>query len=468
MLRDKLVLGALILEEASWLFALFGVLGLALGASGSPMGWIAVVVVSTLSLLVVRFLQFLLLPTIAAYIVQMLAGVLVVYMVVGTQVWPTFQGVNMGWLGPVISGAETQEFVFRGIVGSFVGALLWWRGGHLAAMEFPEDSLSGSFKIGVMALALAAVIDISHPADLQIFPVMFVFFAASIVGMSIAHLAPASQQETGMRAWTRVIGIVVGTVMVMGLIFSLLQGNVLAAIAAPIIFVLNIFATVIFFVIIMPLAYLVDILTRWVFGLIQNIAPAESQNELILNPLGIAEQLQAMRDGTAREPVAELFLQIVQWSIVAAIIVGVLLLLAKAFRRRHDSRQRTDEGMRDSVKEHTDAASDLARLLLGLLPSRGRKSKEPLRFRVPDGDPNIVDVFRIYFGLLVVAEKREAPRPAYATPNEYRRRLEGVLPQTLVRRATAAFVRACYGHHPTSREEIEEMRVELDRESKGK
>lgn len=467
-LQDRLVLGALLLEEASWQFAAFGVLGIMLGANGSPMAWVAVLAVSSTSLLVVRFLQFLLLPRIAAYVAQMITGVVVVYLVVGTQVSPTFQGVDIGWLGALMSGEETTVYVFKSIVGVFVGAFLWWRGGRLAAMEFPEDSLSGSFKTGILVLAVATVTDIAHPADLNIYPVMFVFFAASIAGMSIAHLAPADMQATSERAWTRVIGAVVGSVIVMGLLFSLMQGRVLSAIAAPLLFVLNGIAIVVFFVLIMPIAFLIDLISRWLFTLVQGFGEPQDQAPTLINPLGFAEQLESLRDGPGQAPVAELFLKIVQWSLVAAIIIVVLLVLAKAYRRRFQSGRRMDDGMRDSVGEPADAAYDLAKLLLGLLPLRRRRKKKAPPFRIPDGDPNIADVFRIYFGMLVMADGRGKPRQPYATPAEHQPVLESVISPSLVRRATAAFVRACYGHHPASRQEIDDMRVELDREESSK
>ena len=468
-LQDRLVLGALLLEEASWLFALAGVIGLMLGATGSPMTWVAMLAVSLVSLLVVRFLQYLLLPTVAAYVVQMITGVVVVFLVVGTQVEPILLGINFGWLAVLASGEESAEFIFRAVIGSFVGAFLWWRGGHLAAMEFPEHSLSGSFKVGILALAIAILTDIFHPVDLNIYPVMFVFFAASIAGMSIAHLAPASMQATVGRAWTRVIGIVVGAVLAVGLLFSLLQGSVLSVIASPVLFVLNAIATVVFFVLIMPLAFLVDLLARWLYGFIQGTIQPQPGQETLLNPIGVGEQLQALRDGTAEEPVAEAFLQILQWSLVIAITIAVLFLLAKAFRRRQDSGRRMDDGMRDSIAEEVGAASDFAKLLLGLLPSGLRRNKKTAQlFRMPSGDPNIVDVFRVYFGMLVMADERGKPRLPNATPKEHQSALASVLSPSLARRATAAFVRACYGHYPSSRQEIDEMQAELDEESSQK
>ena len=64
--------------------------------------------------------------------------------------------------------------------------------------------------------------------------------------------------------------------------------------------------------------------------------------------------------------------------------------------------------------------------------------------------------------MLTLAEERGHPRPAAETPAEYQRTLESIFPGELVRRATAAFNRACYGHRPTSPDDIDEMRTALD------
>ena len=66
-------------------------------------------------------------------------------------------------------------------------------------------------------------------------------------------------------------------------------------------------------------------------------------------------------------------------------------------------------------------------------------------------------------GLLTLAEERGYPRPTSETPTEYQKTLEMVFPAELVRSVTAAFVRACYGHHPAPRQQIEEMRVSVER-----
>lgn len=462
--RDNLVTAAMLLQETAWLYGAFGVCSLMLGAAGSPLTWFAMLGVMGVSLLTARALSLIAMPALMAYGLQMAAGAAVVYVCVGAQASPEFQGVNWGWPG-MMSGedmsAASRSFTVRAVLGSIGGALLWWRGGHIGATAFPAETLGASFKVGVIALAIAAVVDIFHSAHLNIFPMMFVFFAAGIAGLSVAHMAAASQKAAADRAWMRVIGGLVAAIVALGLLFSLLQRDALAAIAAPLLWALNLLATAAFYVFIIPLAYLIDFLVNGLIAFFRWLR-VEPQAETAPIAPDISGGLQMLERGEG-EPAALLLLQILQWSLAAAIIVAVLAVMALAYKRRHRRLAESDDGERESVREDADAAYDLANLLFNLLPARFRRRRRSRALRVPSDDPNIADVFRIYFGLLTLAEKRGAPKPSAETPSEYRRTLEGMFPAALARAATRAFERACYGHRPTERARIEEMRVELER-----
>lgn len=465
--REKLVTGALILSESAWLVALFGILSFPFGATSSPISWIAILAVMAVSLVWVRTLSIIVMPSLMAYGLQMLAGVVVVYLMVASQVSPGDGALQLGWIGAMTSGEAQESFMLRAVYGSLGGAALWWRGGHIGAADIPAESLSTSFRIGIIILAIAAVIDIAHPADLDVFPMMFIFFASGVAGLTIAHMAPTSQQANGTRAWTRVIGGMVGILVVLGLLFSLLQRDVLAAIAAPILWVLGILGKVVFYVIIFPLAYIIDFITRTIFAVLLWLRGEPQQQREFAPPQGIGGFEGLTRNGEA-EPGALLLLQILQWSIVAAIIAGALLLMALAFKRRFRHRSEAADGQRESLIEDADVPYDFANLLFNMLPSRFRRRAVSRPLHVPSDDPNITDVFRIYFGMLMLAERRDHPRHFSETPNEFQQTLERILPQRLVRMATRAFTRACYGHHPATREQIDEMRSELERAAQDK
>ena len=467
--RENLVTAALLLSESAWLVALLGILSFPFGATSSPISWVAVLAVMAISLVWSRLLSMVAMPTILAYGLQMMVGVVVVYLMVASQVSPESEALNLGWIGVLTSGEALEKFTLRALYGSLGGAALWWRGGRIGGAEIPAESLGLSFRIGIVVLAIAAVIDIANSADLNVFPMMFIFFASGVAGLVIAHMAPASRQANVTRAWTRVIGGIVGALVVLGLLFSLLQRNVLSAIAAPLLWVLELLATVVFYVIIFPLAYIIDFVTRAVFALLLWLGGEPQQERDFALPQGVGAFEGLGRDGEA-EPAALLLLQILQWSIVAAIIAGALLVMALAYRRRYRQRSENVGGQRESVIDGADVTYDFANLLFNMLPSRFRRRSVERPLRVPAGDPNIADVFRIYFGMLMLAEEREHPRHFSETPLEFQSTLERVFPRRLVRIATRAFARACYGHHPSSRQQIDEMRTELERvaNSKGK
>ena len=465
--RENLVTAGLLLSESAWLVALLGILSFPFGATSSPISWIAVLAVMAISLVWGRLLSIVAMPTILAYCLQMMAGIVVVYLMVASQVSPESNALNLGWIGVLTSGEAPETFTLKALYGSLGGAALWWRGGRIGGAEIPAESLGMSFRIGIVVLAIAAVIDIANSADLNVFPMMFMFFASGVAGLAIAHMAPTSRQANITSAWTRVIGGIVGALVVLGLLFSLLQRDVLSAIAAPLLWVLELLATVVFYVIIFPLAYIIDFITRGIFALLLWLGGEPQQDRALALPEGVGAFEGFARDGEA-EPAALLLLQILQWSIVAAIIAGALLVMALAFRRRYRQRREVNEGQRESLIEGADVTYDFANLLFNMLPSRFRRRSVERPLRVPDGDPNITDVFRIYFGMLMLAEEREHPRHFSETPMEFQSTLERVFPRRLVRMATSAFARACYGHHPSSREEIDEMRTELERAASAK
>ncbi len=467
--RDNVVTALLLLCETAWLFGAFGVASLAVGGAGSPLSWPAIAAVMGASLLTARGLGIVAMPALMAYGLQMMAGAIVVYLAVGAQAAPEFSGVNLGWIAMLSQEDPTEAsrlFTIRAVMGSLAAVGLWWRGGVIGATSFPAETLGTSFKIGVVALAIAAVVDIFHAAELGIYPVMFVFFAAGVAGLSIAHMSPAARESTASRAWTRVIGGIVGAIVLAGLLFSLLQRDILAAIAAPLMVVLNLLARVVFYVIIYPLAYLVDFFVRGLVWLLRRVQ-AEPPQETALTTPDAVRGLQALERGDG-EPAALLLLQILQWSIVAALVLGLLALLALAYRRRASGRAAANEGERESLREGADMGYDFANLLFNLLPARLRRRRKRTALRVPSDDANIADVFRIYFGLLMLGEQRGAPKPPHQTPAEYQPTLAQIAHPNLARRATLAFMRACYGHSPAPRQEIDAMREDLEREANNK
>ena len=281
--------------ESVWTYAGVAVVGVYSGLDGSPLSWVAAMAVLGISLIVARTLAMVMMPVWLPYLIQMVAGSLVIYLTMASQVQSGGQVFDLGWLSAVSSDTAPTGYPFSVGLAGFFGALLWWRGGRLASVDYPVEQLSSSFRIGIIVLGSAAFVDAFHPADLKIFPLMFVFFVSGLVGLSVGHLMPASSKTAGQRAWPRVIGAVVGMVVVVGLLFSLLQHGVLTLISTPAVWLIKALATAILIVVVVPIAYIFTFLISGLFNLlIRGMGEAELPDFEL--PEGLGEAFLALGD----------------------------------------------------------------------------------------------------------------------------------------------------------------------------
>ena len=460
--QDKIILLAAVVVESVWIYGALAIFGLAVGLGGSPVSWLAAVGVMLASFFVSRTMLMIMMPLWMPYVLQMLLGVVVVYAIMGTQLQLGAQVLDLGWIGGLGAEDRPDDFVRRTGIAGLYAVLFWWRGGRLASTDFPAEHLSFVFRIGLLVLSAVAIVDIFNSADLKVFPLMFAFFAAGITGLSIGHILPSSGRSLTQTRWTRVIGLLVGGVTAVGLVLSLLQGGVLTFISTPIAWVLKGIATVVIYVVLTPILYVLGYIAAFLYDLIRGLL-GEPKEPISERGFGAGSMIDDLREQAAQgEP--SILLEVLLWIFIASLVIGLLWFLAMAFRRRTRWRRVEQDGDRESL-EDVDVAVDLARLLFGLLPDRFRRRREDRRLRLPEDEASIVDVFRIYFGMLRVAESKGASRQAVQTPDEYQLTLANFFPERLVRMATAAFNRACYGRLPTSPESIAEMRAELERAS---
>ena len=460
--QDRVLSAATLLSESAWVSAMFGIVGIAVGTVGSPLSTLAVLAVLSSSFMTVRFLGLIIMPAALAYALQMLFGVAVLYLTLATQVASGTQGLDMGWFGGLISGSDTADHTLRAVVGSILGIVLWWRGGRLASTAYPVEDLGTSFRLGIGVLALAALVDVFHSADLNVFPLMFLFFAAGLAGLSMGHILPASRQVDQDKVWTRVIGAVVAVVLVAGLLFSLLQRSVLSTMSDPVVSVAGMATAAVFNVVIIPIGYLVELIVKALTAILSLLSQRDEGFRIENPSAGFVQQMRQAEDGTDGGILANL-LNALEWVIIAVVVLAILYFLARAYRRRVRLWRANVEGTCEAVSTHVDPARDMAQLLLNLVPSRFKGPVTRVDFALPSDEADVVDVFRIYFGLLVLAEEKGFPRPANETPSEYQLTLEKIFPLNLVRAATDAFIRACYGHQPAPRRQIDEMRAMLER-----
>ena len=148
--QDKIVLAATVAVESVWFYAAFSILALMMSLPGSPMAWIAAAAVMGVSLIVARTLYLVIMPVWMPYTVQMALGVLVIYLTLGSQVQSAGQGFDLGWITSVRAEDATDNYTRSVALAGLFSALLWWRGGRLAATEFPLERLSFTFRMGLI------------------------------------------------------------------------------------------------------------------------------------------------------------------------------------------------------------------------------------------------------------------------------------------------------------------------------
>ena len=452
--QDKWVLAAIAVSESAWLYAILGVAALPLQLGSNPLDWFAVLAVLASSLVVSRALQALIISTTTAYLAQMFTGLVVIYLVLGSQF---SAGLDLAWAGRLSGELGSDTYWLRAAIAAAMAVGLWWRGGRIAASDSPEETLETSFRIGVAALAAAAIADAALPADLNVYPVLFIFTAASLAGLAVSHLSSPSEQAAKRAMWPKVIGALVVGVLLVGLIAGLVENTVLplvtGAVRAVVGFTIERIVAPVLSTLLYPFVAAMD----WLFSALLNLFRTDLEQQVAEGfNLAIPEVEQIEEKEGA--PAVLQIIQIAGIAVLTVVVVVALFFLARAFRRRRRGRYEYPEGARESVIAGNDPLLDAARLLFDLLPERLRRRRVRRDLRPPDGEPGVVEAFEIYYSLLGVAERRGVLREEYESPLEFEVRLGPLFAPGLVEKATAAFNRACYGNLPPSETDLADLR----------
>ena len=467
--QHRIVLACLAVAESASVYAVLALVGAAGGHGASPMNMPAILAVLVTAIVVSRLLLYIAMPDWTALLIHTGIGLFVIWVVVATQAGAG--GVDFGWVGWGLSSSPLADGnVFRAVIGGVASVYLWRRGAHLAGLQSPVESLGFGFRIGVVIMTTAAIVDAIIEPDLNIYSVMFAFLAASLAGLGIGKLLPPAPETEHARTWPRVIGAVVTGVVVTGLFVGLVQNAFLSQASRMAIttlgFVIDRVVKYALLAIIYPLAYVVGLLISGLSRLFRVDEPREPIEREQTQP-PVDRFLEEFRSRVGETERSYLIFDIIEYIVVALLVLLVAFLLVRAFRRRVRTRTLYEAGDRESVSEGRSPAYDAANLLFGLVPDWLRRRRAS-GYRLPDEPSAIVDVFRLYYRMLDVAGKKGVRREAHETPEELRGRLAEVLPSRLVKEVTSAFEKACYGGQPTPAPAVAEMRSALRVEEPGR
>ena len=462
--QDRWVLAAIAVVESAWLFAVFGVIGIFAVGYGSPLSWFAVLAVLGSSLVISRMLQLIMMPARVGFGLHFGLGLLVIYLTLASQLPGIAKGVDLAWIVNLTSETQGRTPLadavgIDAVVAILMASGLWWRGGRLASIEAPDEVLMLTFGIGIVALGFAVVADAMYSGDLNLYPILFIFVASALGGLALSRLSPASARAATQGTWPKVIGGVVSGVLVIGLVFGLAQKFVLPFVArviqAVLFFVADKVLGPVIGVIALPIAWVFYFVLSFVVWLLSLLPSVEGQPE----GLELIEAVEEIRDQALDTSDAAEF---TGWVLAAILLIGALYLMMRAYKRRRARRVDTTTGWRDSVVSEADPALDIARLLFNLLPERLRRRRGIVPYKLPEDEAGVVQALQIYYRMLILGEERKVKRSPWETPDEFQRQLEGIFPAELVRTATAAFNRACYGYYPASQAHLAEMQASLD------
>ena len=464
MSQDRWVLGAVLSSESAWIYVGLGVVGVVLDMSGSPLSWLAVVAIMGFSMVVGLVAPTQVKAVELVYLVRSLIGAIAIYIMTAAQVVPGMLSLDLAWIATLTTGGAEQEYAIRIVSAVLVGSALWWRGGQLAVVEFPADSLGFSFRLGMVVLAIAMMVDISDPADLGTFPMVFIFFAAGLGGLSLGNLRETTRDSAKAQVWPKVITGLVSSVVVIGILFSFLQKGAVDFITAPINFLITTALKVVFFAFVIPIAFVWDRFINFVISLFDRPFNPEEFGEPFRGfqatttqaALDFAEEEVSQGYGVLETGLAWAFLVV----LLALIVYFVAKLVARQMRR-YGQRQAQDADERESIIEDAAIAADLGKLLSSLIPDWLTRGQGRARYALPDGPPGVVDALSLYYDILLMAEKRGIDRNPYETATEHQTVLSQMFPEELIRRATRAFNMAFYGGHPAPAEELTQMRTTL-------
>ncbi|MBM3958610.1 MAG: hypothetical protein FJ314_02400 [SAR202 cluster bacterium] len=446
--REKLLYAALWVADAAWLYVALAVFGLIVQIGGSPLSWPAVMGVLAGAMLVGWVAHGLKGETATLALLQGGVGLVVVYFVVAARSFDGFSGVQWYWVFELVNGRLSGASVATAIIAALAAILLWRRGIGLVTDDPASDRLRRTFRIGVMAIAVALIAQIATGRDIGAQHVLFPFFAAALAGMAFGQIAETTRRSA-VGAWARVVALSVGIIMLLGVLLGLagsaygggplrLAGAGLGALRDGLLFLISI-----------PLRWIVGGLFEFLRWLRSMFGGEMTPIQQPAAPLFGAPTPTAQTGEATGSGLVEAILNIIQYPVMMLLVLGILYLLVIVFRRvrKVDAGEETID--RESIRDQGNPRKDVASLLSRLLPGFARPKRTPEIWRYPLGQPGITEVFRLYFDYVSSAMRHGMELERHRTPAELGPLIMEALPGAPVALMTDRFNAACYGHEPT-------------------
>jgi hypothetical protein len=435
--------------ELCWAYGFFGV---ALAVMGEPR--VGVFAFAALVVLALYSSRFLLNSNLRLRQQQTLSVILAVFSILAVlrlTVFSHLTPLDLSWLIRAPVGVARMFIALTPeVLVVLMGIFAWWRGVSMSQASLDFDSIGFRFRLGVLLLALLALIN-TWLGRIALAPYLFGFFFFGLVSVALARQEDVGRGEAQRSLplkgpWLAILAGSAAAVLGLGILLSLIvtpQGLLaFLSLFKP----LTPLVIVILYVLLTIIALLVQLLYAIVTWLVA-VFRGSGANQLLPNlqpppPALIPQDLEAM---TIPEPV--------QMGCSVLLFIGLLLLLAWSLNRLQRRPHNDDNVTRESVP--VSVGWDPLKKL------RDWFKRKP----VIELDESVATIRRIYANLARLAAQRGFPRADAETPYEFMRDLRAAFPgaEPDERAITEAYVRVHYGEQDPSHEEVARVRAAWER-----
>ena len=461
--KDKLVLISLLVCESTWLFVILSAISIITARETSPLNWHSIFLIMGSSMLLTQLGRIYLHSVDLTSVILPILGALLIYILIGLNLVEKSIVSSLMWLFDMRSHLS-EGFGYHILAGIVLGVLLWWRGGKVSAEETPVFSLQSSFRFGLFSMAISIVVDIASTNNIQVFPLVFVFFGSGLTGLSIGHILPHSDQSKVTLVWYKVIAASIAIILTVGIVVTFLKKDFWVLVSEPVYQILELIVIVVVWIVFVPISFLFNILHNFLMSVFNPDFDGEMERRDNQAPdPSITEPLEGFEDLPSDiEGIQFNIIQIVEWFLISIFVILLASMLLVVFKKIFYSRSNDVKLRKESVINESDPIKDAKILLLKLLPNWLKTRKIDKTQRHLYGPPGIVSPIKLYYRLLDMAEIDDVVRMPDQTPNEFQKYLRTVFSDEIVRIATAAFNKAFYGKHPMSAKDLSIIKSKVD------
>jgi hypothetical protein len=339
---------------------------------------------------------------------------------------------------------------------------LCWRGLRLADRPLRVEDTALGFHIGILVLALAAVL---YTAP-EMTTLIAVFFFSQLFAMALTRVETIAIERGGRRSpftgwWLIMLISATGSVV---LIAGVVSAAVLGVPPDQLLFWLMPFLALItlpFALIALPFMGLLTQIVKTILSVAM----------LVINQwMTFVQQVQAILGRLFRfqpPPIVIMALRVIGYGILTLIVLMVLLVLINVVRMvgRRSARRENEQ---DEQHEYIWSGQTLLNKLRARLLSRLARLRHLASIAGRLGASGLfaaLTIRRIYAQTVKLAASRGYPRPAAHTPYEHLATLQQAFPgcETDVTQMTEAYVGVHYGELPERAEALAEIRAAFER-----